>query len=253
MGVVVKHTGYISKGISQVKAHLKYIGFRSDEVLTKVIREEFNLEKGKFFNDKKDSVDYKKFIKSIEDNKALKHKKSIKAHKFVFSLKEKDLENYLKLSGGKTYRDLIRNTMNEYSKKTGQNLDWIAVEHMVEGNSKDGFKKSKHPHVHVVIKGVSENKSGNKTINERVKFNKDDYKLMRDIFDKEFNKVCEYEKFKEYDKFNQIDKALFDKTKKVVKAVQKAVEIDFREKQQERRRLQREQYLNQEKERERTR
>ena len=143
--------------------------------------------------------------------------------------------------------------MNEYSKKTGQNLDWIAVEHMVEGNSKDGFKKSKHPHVHVVIKGVSENKSGNKTINERVKFNKDDYKLMRDIFDKEFNKVCEYEKFKEYDKFNQIDKALFDKTKKVVKAVQKVVEIDFREKQQERRRLQREQYLNQEKERERTR
>ena len=253
MGVVVKHSGYISKGIAQLKSHVKYIGFRSNEKLTKELKEELGLGKGNFFDKKHNNTDYQRFIDRVENNKALKYKKSIKAHKFVFSLREKDMDNYLKLSGGKSYKDLIRSTMNQYSKITNQNLDWIAVEHLVEGNSKDGYKKSKHPHVHVIIKGVSENKSGNKIINERVKFNKDDYKLMRDIFDKEFNKVCEYEKFKEYDQFNQIDKALFDKTKKVVKAVQKVVEIDFREKQQERRRLQREQYLNQEKERERTR
>lgn len=244
MSVVVKHTGYISKGISQLKAHVKYIGFRSDEMLTKEIKEDLNLEKGRFFNDKKNSVDYREFIKRIESNKALKHQKSVKAHKFVFSLKEKDLDNYLKNSDEKTYRDLIRNTLDEYGRKTNQNLDWIAVEHVVEGNKQDGYKKSKHPHVHVLIKGVTKN-------NERVKFKVDDYKLMKDIFNKEFNKVCEFEKSKDFSKVNKIEKALFDKTNKVIKSVQKAVEVDFIEKQQERRRIKREQYKDKGKERER--
>lgn len=262
MGVVVKHSGYISKGIEQLKSHAKYIGFRSNENLTKQIKESLGIEQGKFFDSKSNNVDYKKFIKSIEDNKALKFSKSVKAHKFVFSLKEKDLDNYLKFGNGKTYKDLIRNTLDEYGSKTNKNLEWVAVEHLVEGDKKEGFKKSKHPHVHVMIKGVAENKSGNKTINERVKFNKDDYKLMKDIFNKEFNKVCEYETVKQYNKeysndymksVNTIEKALFDKTNKVVKAVEKAVEVDFIEKQQEKRRIKKEQYLEKGKERERER
>ena len=88
MGVIVKKTGQLSK-VSDLKAHIKYIGFRSQEI-------DKELKDGRFFNDKFDNVNYKGFLKGIENNKALQHPKSIKGHKFVFSLNQREYEAYLK-------------------------------------------------------------------------------------------------------------------------------------------------------------
>lgn len=250
MGVVVKYTGRISSGIDQLEKHLKYIGFRSDENKEKEIRLEKEQDKSLFFNKDKNNKDYKDFIKEIEDNKALKHSKSVKAHKLVFSLREKDFENYINYGEGKTYRDLVRNTLEEYSIKTGKKLDWIASEHLTEGNKIDGYRKSKHPHVHVVIKGVSEN-------NERVLFKQEDYKFLRETFDKEFEKVCAYDNTKDFkydnnkskDTIKSLDQEFAKTLNKVVKKMQKEVDKDFSEKLRERKRLNEERSKERERER----
>ncbi len=241
MGVVVRYTGRISQGVSKVLNHLKYIGFRSNENKEYEIREELNNNKSLFFTKDSDNKDYKEFLKDIEKNKALKHSKSVKAHKIVFSLREKDYDNFLKYGEGKNYRNLIRSTLDEYSRYTGKKLDWIATEHLTEGNKVEGYTKSKHPHVHVVIKGVTEN-------NERVYFKTDDYKLMREIFDKEFVKVCDYTKSIDKGKlFDNMEKDFSKSISKVVSAIQKDVEKGFNDKMEEKIRL------SQEKSRERER
>lgn len=120
----------------------------------------------------------------------------------------------------KNYRDLVRNTLDEFSKASNQNLKWIAVEHLTD---KEG-KKSSHPHVHVVIKGVAEDGT-------RVKLSKEDYQLMRDIFDKEFNKIVEYEKIYNYNREINIERELGNALNKVYKAIEKDLEKSFKEKQ----------------------
>ena len=95
--------------------------------------------------------------------------------------------------------------------------------------------------MHVVIKGVTEN-------NERVYFKTDDYKLMREIFDKEFVKVCDYTKSIDKGKlFDNMEKDFSKSISKVVSAIQKDVEKGFNDKMEEKIRL------SQEKSRERER
>lgn len=175
MGVFAKSTGY-TKNFKTIKNHLKYIGFRSIE----------KEEKGAFFDRDNNKVDYKDFYKRLEENKALKHPNSVKAHKMVFSLREEDYNSYLE--SGKDYKDLIRATLKEYEEKHGIKLDWIAHIH-----NKDGKGKSNHPHIHVVIKGVAEKKSDGKY--QRVKFDKNDFTEFKNIFDKEFTKESEYKEY----------------------------------------------------------
>lgn len=233
MGVVLKGTGYTNQ-ISKVKGHLKYIGFRSNEISENKIRDKLKLDKGKFFTKDKNSEDYRNFLKDIETDKRLQHSKSVKAHKMVFSLREVDFDNYI--AEGKTYRDLVRSTLDEFSKVKHQNLNWIAVEHLTDGKTGE---KSKHPHVHVVIKGVAEDGS-------RVKLTKEDYQQMRDIFDKEFNKVIEYEKVKKFDRSieRSIDKDITNSIKKLYNDIERDFEKTYIEK---------EQIRNEEKSRERKR
>lgn len=185
MGVIVKKTGQLSK-VSDLKAHIKYIGFRSQEI-------DKELKDGRFFNDKFDNVNYKGFLKEIESNKALQHPKSIKGHKFVFSLNQRDYEAYLK--SGKDYKDIIRKVLYDYGKEKNLKLNWVGSVHLVDGKG-----KSNHPHCHVVISGVSKpDKEGKVT---RVKFNKDDFKSLRLHFDTEIRKeIGELEhNFKTYEK-----------------------------------------------------
>lgn len=185
MGVIVKKTGQLSK-VSDLKAHIKYIGFRSQEI-------DKELKDGRFFNDKFDNVNYKGFLKGIENNKALQHPKSIKGHKFVFSLNQREYEAYLK--SGKDYKDIIRKVLHDYEKEKNLKLDWVGSIHLVDGKG-----KSNHPHCHVVISGVSKpDKDGKVT---RVKFYKDDFKSLRSHFDNEIKKeigTLEHE-FKNYEK-----------------------------------------------------
>ena len=88
----------------------------------------------------------------------------------------------------KILKDLVRKTLDDFSKYKGQQYDWIAVEHLT-----DKDKLSTHPHVHLCIKGITEQGS-------RVKLTKEDYQFLREKFDVEYNKVCEYESKWEYAK-----------------------------------------------------
>lgn len=167
--VFIKATRPLNK-IEQVIAHAKYVGFRSKEVN----------EKG-FFGRDSDRVDYNEFVERIKNNPALKHSRSIKAHKLFFSLKEVDYNAYLR--SGKDYKDLIRKTLAVYEDKHGVKLDWIANIHAKEG----------HPHCHVIIKGVSDSKDKNGRY-KRIKFVVDDFREMKSNFDKEFYKDVQYTK-----------------------------------------------------------
>lgn len=186
MGVIIKKTGQVTS-IDKLVAHVKYIGFRSQEIERDGEIEQ--IEKGHFFSTYADNANYKSFINSIKSNKALKHPKSIKAHKFVFSLSEKDYQKYLK--SGKDYKDLIRNTLKSYERKYGVKLNWIATEHSVDGKG-----QSHHPHCHVVIQGVSEPDKNGQV--KRIKFYKEDFKELREGFNKELCKEIGTRE-KEYD------------------------------------------------------
>lgn len=219
MGVVVKGLKYVQK-IDHVKGHLKYIGFRSNELATSQAREEYGLDNTKFFSKDSNNADYKAFIDRIENHKALKHSKSVKMHKMVFSLKQEDYKNYLLDSDGKDFKDLVRKTLDDFSKYKGQQYDWIAVEHLT-----DKDKLSTHPHVHLCIKGISEQGT-------RVKFTKEDYQYLREKFDVEYNKVCEYEskweqghrQDRQLTPLQSLEKDIANSAKKVFNAMERDVE-----------------------------
>lgn len=221
MGVFIKKTGSI-KTIKQLVAHSKYIGFRSREI-------EDN-SKG-FFGRDNNYEDYKKFIKRIQNNKAIKHPNSIKAHKLVFSLKGVDYGAYKR--SGKNYKELIRKTLNEYEKKHGIKLDWIASIHDFKG----------HPHVHVIIKAVSDSKDKDGR-NKRVFLKKNDFKEMKDIFNKEFEKDVKYRLYEKYNLksvFKDISKGFEQVLKGTSYDLEKENrETEYKKKQQLKKRKQRE-------------
>ncbi|WP_061311258.1 hypothetical protein [Clostridium botulinum] len=203
MGVFIKRTGGLNN-ISKLKSHLKYIGFRS--------REHKDDEKG-FFGKDDNYYQYNEFIDKIQNDKALKHPKAVKAHKLVFSLKGVDYKAYS--NSEKDYKDLIRATLKEYEDKKGVKLDWIASIHNAEG----------HPHVHVVIKATSQKDKEGKS--KRIFFKKEDYREMKNIFNKEFEREAEYKGFshidqKEFDKtLNDIGKAFEAVTRSIEREIDK--------------------------------
>ena len=219
MGVVVKGLKYVTS-MSKVKAHIKYIGFRSNELAVAKAREEYNLDNTRFFSESENNADYKQFIERIENHKALQHPKSVKMHKMVFSLKQEDYKNYLLDANGKDFKDLVRSTMDEFEKYRGQKYDWIAVEHLT-----DNDKLSSHPHVHIVVKSISEQ-------GQRLKLDKEDYKILREKFDVQYNKVCEYEskweqgyrQDRELTPFQSLERDIANATKKIYKSLERDVE-----------------------------
>ena len=219
MGVVVKGLKYVQK-MEHVKGHLKYIGFRSNELATSQAREEYGLDNTKFFSKDSNNADYKAFIDRIENHKALQHSKSVKMHKMVFSLKQEDYKNYLLDSDGKDFKDLVRKTLDDFSKYKGQQYDWIAVEHLT-----DKDKLSTHPHIHLCIKGVTEQGA-------RVKFTKEDYQFLREKIDVEYNKVCEYEskwehgqrQYRQLTPLQSLEKDIANSAKKIFNAMERDVE-----------------------------
>lgn len=198
--------------VQQIKSHAKYIGFRSKEVG----------EKG-FFDKYNNNSDYKEFIKTIEDNPALKHSKSVKAHKLIFSLREKDYTAYKR--SGKDYKDLIRSTLADYEKRNGVKLLWVANIHEKEG----------HPHCHVIIMGVSSERDSSGKY-KRIFFKKEDYEQMKKDFDVEFDKDADYhflEKI-DFDKtLNDIGKGFEQVTRHIAKEAEKVQKEAERKKDKE--------------------
>lgn len=192
------------KNIEELAGHLKYIGFRSQE-----LSEEQH--KG-FFGRDNDHVNYKAFIARVKNNKALKHPRCVKAHKLVFSLRQTDYEAYKR--SGKDYKHLIRATLKKYEDKYNVKLDWVASIHDVKG----------HPHCHVVIKGVSdiEQERGFPRIWFKIP---DDFKDMKFDFENEFMKDVKY-KFFEREDVKDITKDASKGFEAVLNAIKQEIKKD---------------------------
>jgi len=207
MAGIVKKTGGGNR-INQMVKHLKYIGFRSREVEKH--------ERG-FFDEKYDKgVDYKSFVKSIVDNKALKHPSTNKYHKFVFSLSSWEYKN-----SNRDYKDIIRSTIGRYEKEHNIKLNWIGSFHEAE----------KHPHCHIVISGASQ-KLPDGTY-KRIYFNKDDFKELRQDFQMEVDrdKTMTFVQNQNFREGASIVSAMFEQA---LKEMQKQAEIESQEQQRER-------------------
>ncbi len=193
--VIVKHTGGLSK-IHSVKNHLKYIGYRSEEVK----------EKG-HFDRENDRADMNKFIDRIKENPALKHHRAIKVQKLVFSLRQDDYEAYKR--SGRDYKNLVRSVLKEYEEKKGMKLDWIANIHETDG----------HPHCHVAIKGVSDLK-GERGYN-RIILKKEDYQQLREIFNNEVDRHALYRGVDLEHTLNEMSRGFEAVTRAIVKEAEK--------------------------------
>ena len=167
--VVVKHLGTI-KDIGSVEAHAKYVGFRSRD------KQE---DKG-FFGREENHADYKDFLNRITEHKALRHSKANKAHKMIISLKQVDYDAYKR--SGKDYKDLVRETFKKYEESRRIKLDWIGSIHESDG----------HPHVHLIVKGVSEVRGDRGYTRVYFKF-PNDINDLKEIARKEFERDVKYQ------------------------------------------------------------
>ena len=154
---IAKSTGYKranGKGCAQVKAHLKYIEQRPNELGQRQKREIFN---------EQDNVKRQDFQDKLNDQ-AKKYPGGVLAHKVVLAAQKGDVAKNVDM------KEVTRATIAEYEAKTGQKLDYVAVKH---GN-----------HVHVVILG--RDKSGKEVV-----IKPQDLKKLQNIFDKQIKRQLE--------------------------------------------------------------
>lgn len=132
MPVLVKALGFYSykggkqaQGLSKLKAHLKYLEHG---------KEHPNQPRG--FSQDQDESSRRDFLEKI----GKQPERGVIAHKLVFSLSQNERDEL-----GINMRELVRETMADWSRRLGRPLDWIAFEHLDDG----------HPHVHVVVAGYA--------------------------------------------------------------------------------------------------
>lgn len=129
MSVMVKALGYYSHkvrgGISKIKQHLKYLEFG---------KAHRNEPEG--FTDREEPMSRAEFMEHIQEQP----ERGVIAHKLVFSLSEDERDRC-----GVNLRELVRETMAQWSQTVGRPLTWIGFEHDDAG----------HPHVHVVVAGYA--------------------------------------------------------------------------------------------------
>ena len=132
MPVLVKALGYYShkggkqtKGLSKVKAHLKYLEHG---------KEHPNEPYG--FSQDREEMSRAEFLAEVEKQP----QRGVIAHKLVISLSQNERDEL-----GIDMRQLVRATMDDWSQRLGRHLKWIGFEHQDAG----------HPHVHVVVAGYA--------------------------------------------------------------------------------------------------
>lgn len=132
MPVLVKALGYYSykggkqaQGLSKLKAHLKYLEHG---------KEHPNRPQG--FSQDQDERSRGDFLAKV----GKQPERGVIAHKLVFSLSQNERDEL-----GTNMRELVRETMEDWSRRLGRQLDWIGFEHLDDG----------HPHVHVVVGGYA--------------------------------------------------------------------------------------------------
>lgn len=185
MQVFVKHLGYkshkggkVSKGLSTIKAHMKYIENRKDEQGNRYPRQMFG---------KEGPTDIKSFYEGLKQQP----ERGVIAHKLVISMDRKDV------AGQKIdLQELTKDTMAAWEAKTGRKLNWIACIH----------DKQSNPHAHIVLAGRDEK-------GKEIPIMKHDLEKMKQLSDQQREAQAErnYERG-ELNPENQIEyEKLFDK------------------------------------------
>lgn len=154
-----------TKSISKVKAHSKYIGFRS--------RENHQNERGLFNREKDNGVSHTEFAQRLSERPSLSHSQSNKAFKVVLSWREQDARE-LGIHDEQKYKEVARNYVENLEKDKGMQLDYIGAVHM----------KDEHPHVHLVISGVGDDRETGQDRRLRIDF-KEDIPKYKDEIDKD--------------------------------------------------------------------
>ena len=162
MRSVAKHS-YIkgASGKARAKAHVNYIGYRRGE----------DREDGKgreFFSDDKEKIQAREVKEDIDRGE----RAMVVAHKLILSpgLQNVDMKAY------------TRDVLAETGREKGLDLDWRAVIH----------KNTDHDHAHVVVFGKDKN-------GRQVKFDREDYKKMREAGDRYLERNHYYDRMMQRD------------------------------------------------------
>ncbi|PCE48130.1 relaxase/mobilization nuclease domain-containing protein [Staphylococcus pseudintermedius] len=153
-----------TKSLDSVKAHCKYIGFRS--------RENHQNDRGLFSRDQEIGASYHQFVDELRRKPSLNHSQTNKAFKVVLSWREQDAKE-LGIHAEEKYKEIARNYVAMIEQDKNMKLNYIGAVHMKDG----------HPHIHLVISGVgSDKETGN---DRRLKVNfKEDVPKYKDSIDK---------------------------------------------------------------------
>lgn len=154
-----------SKSIDKVQAHAKYIGFRS--------RDQHQNERGLFNREKDNGASHTQFTQRLRERPSLSHSQSNKAFKVVLSWREQDARE-MGIHDEQRYKEIARRYVEELEKDKNMKLDYIGAVHM----------KDNHPHIHLVVSGVGEDKETGQDKRLRVEF-KEDVPKHKDFIDKE--------------------------------------------------------------------
>ncbi|HDK4225192.1 relaxase/mobilization nuclease domain-containing protein [Staphylococcus haemolyticus] len=154
-----------TKSISKVGAHCKYIGYRS--------RENHQNERGLFDKNKDNGASHKQFVQRLNERRSLRHSQSNKAFKVVLSWRENDARE-LGLHDEQRYKEVARDFVERIEKDKNMKLDYIGAVHM----------KDDHPHIHLVISGVGDDKETGQDRRLRLNF-KEDLPRYKDELDRD--------------------------------------------------------------------
>ncbi|SGX34504.1 relaxase/mobilization nuclease domain-containing protein [Staphylococcus argenteus] len=154
-----------TKSISKVGAHCKYIGYRS--------RENHQNERGLFDRNKDNGASHKQFVQRLNERRSLRHSQSNKAFKVVLSWRENDARE-LGLHDEQRYKEVARDFVERIEKDKNMKLDYIGAVHM----------KDDHPHIHLVISGVGDDKETGQDRRLRLNF-KEDLPRYKDELDRD--------------------------------------------------------------------
>lgn len=135
---------------SQLKAHVKYIEYRSRDA-TREGREDRYL-----FDKEQDHVQRLEVVREIMDHTSSR----VSYHKLVLSPAEDEPVH--------DWREWTRQVMRDLEDAQGKDLHWYAVKH----------ENTDHPHVHIVIAGSGEDRETGRE--EAVTLYAQDYELLRE-------------------------------------------------------------------------
>ncbi|WP_370863133.1 relaxase/mobilization nuclease domain-containing protein, partial [Staphylococcus haemolyticus] len=98
----------------------------------------------------------------LNERRSLRHSQSNKAFKVVLSWRENDARE-LGLHDEQRYKEVARDFVERIEKDKNMKLDYIGAVHM----------KDDHPHIHLVISGVGDDKETGQDRRLRLKFKED--------------------------------------------------------------------------------